>query len=295
MKRNHLWLLLMLFAMGACSNKQSESQANAANVETVTLEDLAPASGPKMWKGRTVDRNEAPEKEPLHNQHNSTIKIIRTGNISLESKKIEQSKANLDALVKKYNAYYEQEFTNNNNDFTSYNLTIRVPSNAFDNFLNALEKGEDKITKKNFSADDVSIEYYDIESRLKSKRAFLERYQNMVSSAKNVKDLLEIQEQIRKLQEEIDSSEATMRNLSNQVNYSTITINLFEYQANLPMGSNSFWVKIKDSLTFGWNMIQTIALGIISLWPIWMIVVLVAWAIQRIRKTRKAKKSNPQY
>ena len=117
----------------------------------------------------------------------------------------------------------------------------------------------------------------------------------MVSSAKNVKDLLEIQEQIRKLQEEIDSSEATMRNLSNQVNYSTITINLFEYQANLPMGSNSFWVKIKDSLTFGWNMIQTIALGIISLWPIWTIVVLVAWAIQRIRKNRKAKKSNPQY
>src|SRR5690606_27729618 len=138
MKRNHLWILLMLFAMGACSNKQNESQANAANVEPVTLEDLAPET--KMWKGRTVDRNDAPQNEPLHNQQNSTIKIIRTGNISLESKKIEQSKANLDALLKKYNAYYEQEFTNNNNDFTSYNLTIRVPSNAFDNFLNALEK-----------------------------------------------------------------------------------------------------------------------------------------------------------
>lgn len=294
MKRNYFWLLVMLLAMGACSNKQNESQANAANVEIVTLEDNIPAPEARMLKSTSADRNEAPQNEPLQNQQNSKAKIIRTGNISLESKKIEQSKASLDALLKKHNAYYEQEITNNNNDFTSYNLSIRVPANAFDHFLNELENGEDKVTEKNISARDVSIEYYDIESRLKSKRAFLERYQNMVSSAKNVKDLLEIQEQIRQLQEDIESSEATMRNLSNQVNYSTITINLFEYQANLPMGSNSFWVKIKDSLVFGWNMIQTIALGIISLWPVWTIVILVLWAIQRIRKNRKAKKINSQ-
>ncbi|MGB7528456.1 DUF4349 domain-containing protein [Sphingobacterium cellulitidis] len=291
MKRIFIWPMLLLLTMASCRNNHQEDVASAdqmeaaSNVDNVMLE-------PSALKGNNVDRNDASTNEPIQNQQNNNSKIIRSGNISLESKKIEQSKANLDALLKKFNAYYEQENTSNNNDFTSYNLTIRIPANAFDNFLSALEKGEDKLTDKNISAQDVSIQYYDLESRLKSKRAFLERYQNMVSSAKNVKDLLEIQEQIRQLQEDIDSSEATMRNLSNQVNYCTLTVNLFEYQANLPMGSNSFWVKMKDSLVFGWNMIQTLVLGIIGIWPIWIIAAVIILTIQKIRKNKRAKKIN---
>lgn len=283
--------MLLIVSMASCRNNHQEEAASVDQMEAASKVDNVMLE-PSALKGNSVDRN-ASTNEPIQNQQSNNSKIIRSGNISLESKKIEQSKANLDALLKKFNAYYEQENTSNNNDFTSYNLTIRVPANAFDNFLSALEKGEDKLTDKNISAQDVSIQYYDLESRLKSKRAFLERYQNMVSSAKNVKDLLEIQEQIRQLQEDIDSSEATMRNLSNQVNYCTLTVNLFEYQANLPMGSNSFWVKMKDSLVFGWNMIQTVVLGIIGIWPIWIIAAIIILTIQKIRKKKRSKKINP--
>lgn len=288
MKRNNLWILILLFAMGSCADKNAETSSKSVEIAPVTLMEPAEATddefaGVKDYALEPRDKVEL--SIPNH------VKIIKNGNVSIESKNITKSKKNLDALMKRFSAYYQQETTNNNNDLTSYNLIIRVPTTSFESMMTALESGEDNVTEKNISAEDVSLQYFDLQSRLKSKRAYLERYQAMVSSAKNVKELLEIQEQIRRLQEDIDSNEATYRNLSNQINYSTLTVNLFEYQANLPMGSNSFWVQIKDSINFGWNIIENLILGIIGLWPVWIILGTLNFVIKKVIKKRKQKKN----
>ncbi len=289
MKRYNLLILLLIFALGSCGRNYKNEHAEAsAEVTEVTLEDAVDPSSSRLAH-KAMGNSETPTEDNPQQVTNNNIKIIRSGNISIESKKIADSKRNMDALLKKFNAYYEQESLNNNNNYSSYTLAVRIPASSFDSFLKAIENGEDKVTSRNINAEDVSIQYYDVESRLKSKRAYLEKYQNMVSSAKSVKDLLEIQEQIRQLQEEIDSSEGVLRSLSGKINYSTLNIQLFEYQANLPMGSNSFWVKIKDSLVFGWNLIETIVIGIVGLWPVWIIVAAVIIILRKVRKNRKLK------
>lgn len=290
MKRNNLWVLLLLISMGSCGNKFAEQ-----NSEEMSSKDFNESAAVTISQDAGLSPLVSAEMkitERIPQQSASNIKIIKRGNISLESRKIEVSKKNIDALLKKFNAYYEQESSSNSNYLTSYKLKIRIPTSSFDNFLLAMENGEDKITDKNISAEDVSITYHDYESRLKSKRAYLERYQEMVASAKNVKDLLEIQEQIRQLQEEIDSKEALLRNLTNEINYSTLTVDLFEYQANLSMGSNSFFAKVKTSLEFGWNLIQNIALGIIGIWPVWIVVGLVVVIIRKFRRKRRMRKAD---
>lgn len=284
---------MLLLALSSCGNKQSSSKMEeAVSVSPVVLEEPSESS-------KFVNRNDvsheagAEDKIELNkvDEKSSAIKIIKTGQISIESKQIKNSKKNIDANLKKFNAYYEQESSSNSNDLLSYTLEVRIPSQSFDSFLAAMENGEDKITAKNIQADDVSLQYYDIESRMKSKKAYLDRYLAMVSSAKNVKDLLEIQEKIRELQEEIDSSEEVLRKLSNKISYSTLTIQLFEYQANLPIGSQSFWAKMKSSFEFGGDLIQNIVLGIIGIWPVWILVGLVIFLIRKIRKRRRAVKS----
>lgn len=272
-------------------NKGDINTAESAEVTPVTLEDLvqtnAEVSVPDrlMLKG-TKDYYEAPPKDPIQ----SRLKIIKEGSLSIESKDIKKSKQALNALLKSVNGYYEQESSNNLNDRITYNLVLRIPSNSFDKFISGVENGEDKITEKTISSEDVSVQYYDVESRLKSKRVYLEKYQNMVSSAKSVKDLLEIQEQIRQLQEEIDASEGTLRNLSGKVEYSSLTINLFEYQANSPSGADPFWLRIKKSLEFGWDIVKTFVLGIIGLWPIWILIIIVIVIVRKIVKKRRARR-----
>ncbi|MEI5983406.1 DUF4349 domain-containing protein [Sphingobacterium sp. PU5-4] len=286
-------LSMLLFAVGCNRSMEHSEEALVSEVSTSKQADYAEApevAAADVAAGAAVDAAANPV-----NPVNQQLKIIRRGDLSIESKDIQASKKNLDVLLKKMGGYYEQESsTSNRDELTTYNLVIRVPSKQLDAFMGNLENGKDKITSKSMTSEDVSILYYDVESRLKSKRAYLARYQGMVASAKSVKDLLEIQEQIRLLQEEIDSSEGLLRNLGGQVDYSSININLFEYNANLPMGSNSFWSRLKDSFVFGWNLIETLALGIVGLWPVLIVVGLAVALIKKFRKNRKNKFLNKE-
>lgn len=280
-------LLMGCNNQGALKNQGPEAMAS----EEIALADAS------------VQRVQAPEEEQANfasaPQNDKAVetpvavptdkKIIRSGSISIESKDIQIGKKVLDAQTKKYQGYYEQESREDNNGFVNYNLIVRIPSAQFDSFVQEIESGNDKITQKNIQSQDISLQYYDTESRLKSKQAALRRYTQLLSQAKTVKDVLEVQEQIRILQEEIDSQEAIFRGIKDQVGYSTISINLFEYRANLSTGSNSFGSKIKDAFAFSWNLIESLFLGVISLWPIWLLLLVGGTLLRRYRRNKKNK------
>lgn len=296
MKRTTIALALsfVLLASASC-NQSREQEVSMPEMDYAVSENKDSNVAPKSIRLKGSDAAAAASVAPAENtiersQSVNKPKIIREGNISIESKDVKTSKKNLDQQLKQMGGYYERESANtDNNNLISYDLVLRIPSDKLDGFLTSVENGKDKITSKSLTSEDVSLQYYDLESRLKSKRAYLERYQAMVSSAKNVKELLEIQEQIRQLQEEIDSSESVMRNLSGQVNYSSLRINLFDYQSNLPMGSNSFWSRVKSSFGFGGDLVANIVLGIIGLWPIFIIGSLVVFVVLRWRNRRKVR------
>lgn len=220
---------------------------------------------------------------------NSQKKIVRSGNISIESKDLKKTKSYVDKLVTQIGAYYEQETATSGSTFKNYNLTVRIPSSHFDYFLTEIEKSDDKVTEKSIQAQDVSLQYYDLESRLKSKRTYLDRYQKMVASAKNVKELLEIEEQIRQLQEEIESTETTLRSLKDQVGYSTLHISLFNSNSLSASNNSGYWLKIKEAFSFGWELIANIIIGLIGIWPLLLLAVAAFFGWKKYRKNKKAK------
>ena len=77
---------------------------------------------------------------------------------------------------------------------------MRVPSKNFEALLKASEKAEREITNKNINARDVTEEYVDGETRLKSKKLFRTRYNQLLEKAVKVDDILAIEENIRVLQ-----------------------------------------------------------------------------------------------
>lgn len=259
-------------------NKEVSASLDAKTAEMANNESTALQSESAPQENKTE-----PEKTALEK------KIIRTGNISVESKDLKKSKANFDVLVKKAGGYYEQESSSSGSTYTNYNLTIRIPSLQFDSFLEGIEKENDKITEKSIQAQDVSLQYYDLESRLKSKRTYLDRYQKMVANAKNVKELLEIEEQIRLLQEEIESTESTLRAVKDQVSYSTIQVNIYNADSIIPHGDSGFWMKVKEALDFGWKLIENIVIGLVGIWPLLFLATGGIFIWRRFRNKRKTK------
>ncbi|MHC8948590.1 DUF4349 domain-containing protein [Sphingobacterium hungaricum] len=218
-------------------------------------------------------------------------KIIRTGSISFESNDLNKSKSHIQQIVKQKNAYIESEDANAGSSYSSISLTIRIPSTGFDGFIADLENGEDKVTSKSIQANDVTAQYVDVESRLKSKRIYLERYRKLVATAKTTKDLLEIEEQIRSLQEEIDSYESTFRVLNNQIAYSTLTIAISNQQDRITAGP-SFWVNLKDAFSDSWDILAGLFFGLIRVWPILLLIVIFIIAFGKWRRKRIVLRKN---
>ncbi|MGJ1262940.1 DUF4349 domain-containing protein [Sphingobacterium spiritivorum] len=214
-------------------------------------------------------------------------KIIKTGSVSVESRDVAKSKKDLDALVSKHKGFYEEETLSKGNSIASYNLNIRIPVQSYEAFIAELEGGKDNITSKSIQSQDMTGQYYDLDSRLKSKKAYLQRYTELLGKARNVKEILEIEEQIRVIQEEIDATAASLKSLSEQVAYSTLSVYLYQEQSNISIGADSFGTKLVDAVRFGWTALETFFIILIRIWPFLLIGVLGFVVIRKYKKRRK--------
>src|SRR5690606_4644158 len=115
--------------------------------------------------------------------------------------------------------------------------------------------------------EDITTQYVDVQTRLESKRTYLNRYQDMAKNASSVIELLEIEEQIQKLQEDIESAENVMRSLDDQINYCTLRIYLFDHQANINQTKDGFFRRAIEAVVNGWHLIDHVAITAITLWP----------------------------
>jgi hypothetical protein len=88
-------------------------------------------------------------------------KIIKTGFLEIKSTGIGHSRLRIDSLSKKYDCFVSSEnFMESSNRWT-YNLTIRIAAKSFDEFLETIINGPDKIKNKTIDASDVTEQYYE--------------------------------------------------------------------------------------------------------------------------------------
>src|SRR5690606_18336536 len=90
------------------------------------------------------------------------------------------------------------------------------------------------------NAQDVTEEYYDLETRLKTKKEVEARYIEILKSkAKTVEEILIAEDKIRYLREEIEAVEGRLRLLKNKVGLSTIQIEIYQ---------DAYFVKEKENI-----------------------------------------------
>ena len=107
----------------------------------------------------------------------------------------------------------------------------------------------------------------------------------MLKNAASTKDMLEIQENIRALEDEIDVAEGRLRFIDDRVNYSTLELLLFKEKARSSATSKiGFGSRFGDSIAEGWNSFVSFLLGLISFWPFFIIIPLLIFAWKKWRR-----------
>lgn len=171
----------------------------------------APATAPRGAKEPASAKNPAaPGVEQM---------IIFTGGLDLEVDKGEFGEKLHDAidLAVEHGGYIGGQ--------TDNSVTLRVPSSHFRAVMRKLEKLGD-VLHRSVNAQDVSEQYFDLQVRLKSLLATRDRLQKFLDRAKTIDEVLRVEQELTRLNTQIDQLQGRMRFLSAQSAYSTITVAL---------------------------------------------------------------------
>ncbi|AZA59571.1 DUF4349 domain-containing protein [Chryseobacterium indoltheticum] len=232
--------------------------------------------------------NTEPKSSPLQSNTIIVKKVIKNGDLDIQVGDIKKAHQQVNEIIKSYNAYIQTERFNNTDIDERQFFTIRVPHKNFDGLINSFSNGMGSILSKNIASDDVTEEYTDVSIKLANKKIYLEKYRDMLRNAKTTKDMLEIQENIRELEDEIDVAEGRLRFIDDRVNYSTLNLMLYKEKVRSSATSKiGFGNRFGDSFTEGWNSFVAFFLGIISLWPFFLLIPLVILIWKKWRNREK--------
>ena len=143
-----------------------------------------------------------------------------------------------------------QTFIRNDNKFAT--LRLGIPSGNFETVLNNLRKVGIKVIEETASGKDVTAEYIDLESRLENLEATAARVRGFLEEADTVEEALEVNQELSKLEQEIERIKGQMRFYEGRAAFSTITVSI-EPQRPTPTPTPTLTPTPTPTPTPGWN------------------------------------------
>ena len=106
-------------------------------------------------------------------------------------------------------------------------LVARIPVAKYAAFCNTLH-GIGEITSENSSVDDVSTTYYDAEARIEMLEGRYAKLEEHVKAATDMEDIITLESEMSDILYQLDILKGEKRHMDDQIDYSTVTINLRE-------------------------------------------------------------------
>ncbi len=103
-------------------------------------------------------------------------------------------------------------------------VTIGVPADQFETALRRFRAIALRVLDENASGQDVSDEYVDLQSQLVNLEATRDRIRKFLDDAQSVEESLRVNNELSKIEAEIEKVKGRMNYLSNRAAFSTITV-----------------------------------------------------------------------
>jgi len=216
------------------------------------------------------------------------VKIIKSATAKYKVDDVKLATAEIKIIAMQYHAYISDLRFQNTLYQIENRFTVKVPQEHFDAMMDSIAGVVSFIEYENITTKDVTEEYIDLQSRLKTKLEVKARYEEVLRrNAKTVEDILLTEDKIRIIQEEIESAQGRLKYLTSKVAYSTIQIDLYEtveYVDEPTSYKKTFGDKSKNGFSYGWNMVESIVLFLIHVWPLLLVgILLIVFLRKRIK------------
>ncbi len=223
-----IFLGLTFIVFAGCSKKSAVSYDYAASESAPMYADSVSAprlamSKKMMAAGNSIERsfsgntNGSVSDDAV--ETGAERKLIRNGDISIEVSDLQKTHAAVQDWVKEFGGY----ISGSNNGEKSSSYTVRIPSEKFDSAMDAAG-ALGTLKSKNISTQDVSEQFYDLQSRLETKKVLREKLNGYLRQANSMQDILKVESELNSVQSDIESMEGRLKRLSSQIDFSTISV-----------------------------------------------------------------------
>ncbi len=278
----------------ACNN-QHPQQRKAQDDELAPMATDTSAIGalnaPQTEKEEKNQNNQPITKNNQSDNSDWDKKIIKTADIQLQLDDYKKFNTNIHTSLKNFGAYIADEKQTENDYRIENSITIKVPVDQFDNLVNSFAGDGIKVTEKNISSEDVTGEMADTKARMQAKMAVRDKYLELLKQAKNMNEILQVQNEINSIQEDIEAANGRVNYLQHASAYSTINLDYFQYINGSSANDENpdFFTKLSRAFSTGTSVITNLVLFCISIWPLILIGVFTWIYLKRLKMKKPAK------
>lgn len=150
--------------------------------------------------------------------------VIYTGSVQVMVTNVVESADKLQARVEELGGFMLNR--NGNTSSNNVTLTVRTPAEHFHKLVKELA-AFGQIINEQLSANDVTKQMFDLALRLETAERSRQRLLDLLKSATKMDEILQIENQVRRLTDEIERMKGELRFLQDQVSLSTLTVSFF--------------------------------------------------------------------
>ncbi|TFD95256.1 DUF4349 domain-containing protein [Cryobacterium lactosi] len=205
--------------------------------------------------------------------------VITTGSVSLTVADPIRSAEDAATIVEEAGGRVDSrtETPETDNQSASANLSLRIPVGDLDRTLDAL-RALGTVNYVSLNASDVTQQSQDLDARITALTTSVDRLLALMAQATTTTDLIAIEGELSTRQAELEGLKSQRDYLTDQVEYSTIALDLYSTGTVAPGAPDNFWTGIVAGWTTLVTALGALLVGIGFALP-WLAIVAVAGGI----------------
>lgn len=312
MKRYFLILTAALVALAACAGcAKSASTYDNSYAQTEAVEAPYYSSSGEYDNG--YDYSETAPKGESYTTGTATVdagdvyggrKIIRNYDLTIQTDDFDAVYGAINERLAQYGGYAENSYIDGKkpeaygDSGRTASLTLRIPADKADEFITGV-KGMGTLTSSHDYIDDITDEYYDVDTRLEVLNIQLDRLENILVQTDNLADVIALEDKIGEVMLEIEQLTGTLKKYDSLVDYTTVSIMLNEKSLIAgPAAEQTAGQRISEGFTdslYGVGTFFTdLFVWLVSALPVIIVLAVVAAAVLLIVRASIKRRAKAQ-
>jgi hypothetical protein len=274
------------FVLVGCSaeNSSSPTSADSAGVGP------APAI-PQQGTGSSGKAEQDKGQVPAPQAGASDRKLSRSARLELTATKVTDVVAQARGIAQGAGGYTGQESTGE----TLATLSLAVPAEKLDGVLDQLSHLGTSLVKREMNTQDVTEQVIDVEARLATQRASVERIRALLARATSVSEIASVESELTSREATLESLEQQRNSLAGSVAMSTVAMSIRSVAVPPPAAEDHSG--FLGGLAGGWDAFLVFGGGLLTVLgaiaPFLLIIGPLAWLGWWLNRRRRAARPEP--